>query len=121
MEPAVPRGAVMIIPDGHHQPGDVVAWWRQVRGHDIEGALAPFGIFDDARPARLAPRQREVTITFDNRPNEEPLVGPPGRVGARMSAYIPLLGYVLWPGPIGLALIFIAALAVLYLTRHRAE
>jgi hypothetical protein len=121
MEPTVPQGAVMIIPDvGGHKVGDVVAWWPNDTRYRIEGPLAIFGIFDDARPARVAPRQGSVTITFDNRPDQAPVVvQEPGRVHDRMSAYLPFLGYLLWPGPVGLALIFIAAIVVLYLTRQR--
>ena len=72
------------------------------------GAL--LAVFDDARPARIAPRQGTVTITFDNRPDEAPLVvPPPGRVHGPMHGYIPFIGYLLWPGPVGLVLILIAA------------
>ena len=122
MEPTVPQGAVMIIPEGGHNVGDVVAWFPDGGPrYGIEGPFALFGIFEDARPARVAPRQQNsVTITFDNRPDEAPLVvQSPGRVRDRMFAYIPFLGYLLWPGPVWLALIFIAALLVLYVTRQR--
>lgn len=121
MEPTVPQGAVMIIPSGKgHKVGDVVAWWPNGGRRGIEGPLAMFGIFDDARPARVAPRQGGVRITFDNRPEATPVVvQAPGRVRDRMAASIPFLGYLLWPGPVGLALIFVAALVVLYLTRER--
>ena len=121
MEPTVPQGAVMIIPRAEgHKVGDVVAWWPNGGRYGITGPLAMLGIFEDARPARVAPRQGSVTITFDNRPDEAPVVvQPPGRVRDRMSAYIPFLGYLLWPGPIGLGLIVIAAVVVLYVTRQR--
>lgn len=122
MEPTVPQGAVMIIPRGQgRKVGDVVAWWPNGSRYGLEGPLAIFGIFEYARPARVAPRQGSVTLTFDNRPDEAPVVVQ-GRVRDRMFAYIPLLGYLLWPGPVALAalaLIFIAALLVLYLTRQR--
>jgi hypothetical protein len=123
MEPTVPQGAVMIIPRGEgHRVGDVVAWWPNGGTYGLTGPAAMLGIFEDARPARVAPRQGSVTITFDNRPNEGPVVvQSPGRVRDRMYAYIPFLGYLLWPGPIGLALIFAVALLVLYLTRQRRE
>jgi len=122
MEPTVPQGAVMIIPSGDvHEVGDVVAWWPNP--HDAywrEGPAAVFGIFDYARPARVAPRVGDMRMfTFDNRPDDPPLSARGGRVRAPMSAYIPFLGYLLWPGPIGLALIFLAAVLVLYVTRQR--
>jgi len=120
MDPAVPQGAVMIFPRGEgHQVGDVVAWWPKSGRYGITGVAAIFGIFEDARPARVAPRQGSVTLTFDNRPDEGPFVVPSGRVRDSMSVYIPLLGYLLWPGPIGVALIFGVALLVVYLTRQR--
>ena len=98
----------------------MVAWWPNGGRYGLEGPAAILGIFDDARPARVAPRQGSVTITFDNRPDEAPVVvQSPGRVRDRMFAYIPFLGYLLWPGPVGLGLIFIAALVVLYVTRQR--
>jgi len=122
MEPTVPLGAVMIIPkiEGHHEVGDVVGWWLQGTSYPTQGTGAIFGIFDDVRPARVAPRQGNVTLTFDNRPDEPPVVvQPPGQVPDPMTAYIPFLGYLLWPGPIGVALIIVAAVVVLYLTRQR--
>lgn len=122
MEPTVPQGSVMIIIANRHslQVGDVVAWWPNGTEYGTQHLGALLAVFDDARPARIAPRQGTVTITFDNRPDEAPLVvPPPGRVHGPMHGYIPFIGYLLWPGPVGLVLILIAALVVLYLTRQR--
>jgi hypothetical protein len=123
MEPTVPQGALMIMPvdrDGH-AVGDVIAWWPKGDGK-FAGPFGIFEVYDEAIPGRVAPRRGSVTITFDNRPDEAPLVVPhPGRVRDPVTAYIPFVGYLLWPGPIGFALITAAAFVALYITRDRRD
>jgi len=118
MEPTVPQGSVMILADDQLHVGDVVAWWPNGTRNRTRHLGALFAIFDDTRPGRRVLNQAgDARITFDNRPDEAPVVvKSPGRVHGPMVGYIPFVGYLLWPGPLALLGIVMAAIVVLVLT-----
>jgi len=111
MEPAVPMGALVVIRDavggdygdvvGYH-PADQSELERLVFGLEVR-RYGSSGMYTDAQPDLPA------------RPNE------PNKGWDPMTYYVPLVGYVMWFGPIGLLVEFALALIVLFLTREPAH
>ena len=98
LEPAVPMGALAVMHDATgYDPGDVVGTYPASRSELERFVFGPRGV---ARAGHL----------FE--PDEPSFGGSDA-----MAYYIPVVGYVVWFGPIGLLVFFTVALIALDLTR----
>ena len=120
MEPAVPMGAVVVMHDGADaEPGDVTAYYP--------GRVAPIytldsiqmALFEQAVVRRVVQETGAGTmeVAADARPDLAPEPVGMGDYDA-VQYYFPLVGYLFWFGPLGIAVSFAVGLTIVHLTRR---
>ena len=123
MEPAVPMGALVVMPDGRGlEEGEVTAFYPQASEGGILQVLLG-QVLVRRYVGRSSDFPSSLLMQADARPDLAPQDAAPGDLDG-VAYYVPLLGYALWFGPIGLLVCFVVvliAMIVLYVTHERGR
>jgi hypothetical protein len=120
MEPAVPLGALVVMPDSRgFKEGDLIAYYPD---EDAVGEWERV-LFGQGLVRRVVAGSDNSWVAIaDARPDLAPQLLPTGRYSYNAVAYyVPLLGYVFWFGLIGLLVLFVLGLAGLFLAREPGQ